>query len=68
MFGKPTLYPFEDTYIYGVEQVDKYLSHIYGNWRKLPPQAKRITHHDFVALDLDQPYTIDQSGLSKGNK
>lgn len=56
IFGKPTEYLFEDMKLYGVEDYDAYLSHIYGNWRKLPPKDKQVSHHDFIKLDLEKSY------------
>lgn len=56
IMGKPRIYPFEDTVIYGAENADAYLTHLYGNWRQLPPLEKRVSHHDFLLLDLDTPY------------
>lgn len=53
--GTPQLYDFEDMKIYGAEQYDAYLSHLYGDWKKLPPEEKRVTHHDYY-LDLDTSY------------
>ena len=58
VFGKPTLYRFEDIEIYGPEQYDSYLQHIYGDWRKLPPEDKRTTNHDYVEIDLNKSYLI----------
>ena len=55
-FGKPTLYQFENIEIYGPEKYDEYLSAIYGDWRKLPPEDKRYTKHDYIMLDLDKSY------------
>lgn len=55
-FGAPTLYQFEDIYIWGPEKYDEYLTNIYRNWRELPPEEKRKTAHDFVILDLEKPY------------
>lgn len=54
-FGKPVLYPFENIHIYCPENVDAYLSHIYGDWRTPPPKEKQITHHDYY-LDLTKSY------------
>ena len=59
IMGKPTLYRFEDTYIYGAENYDEYLTHLYGNWNELPPEDKRVSHHDFLLFDLDKPYAED---------
>ena len=56
LFGKPTEYDFEDYKILGPEKGDEYLTHIYDDWRKLPPIEKQVTHHDFVELDLNRSY------------
>lgn len=56
LFGEPTEYQFEDMKLFGAEDYDGYLSCIYGDWRKLPPKEKQISHHDFIKLDLDESY------------
>ena len=56
IIGIPTLYEFEDIKIYGAEKPDEYLTHLYGEWRKLPPVEKRVSHHDFIFCDLNQSY------------
>ena len=56
IMGEPTLYKFGDISIYGAERADDYLTHLYGDWRKLPPKEKQITHHDFLEIDLNKPY------------
>lgn len=56
IYGKPTLYPFENIQVFGVEKPDVYLTNIYGNWRQLPPLEKQKTHHDFLKLDLKKSY------------
>lgn len=45
---------FVDTYFEGkkfrcIEQQEKYLSHLYGDYMKLPPKDKQRTHHMFQA-------------------
>lgn len=55
-YGTPTLYQFEDGLFYGPEMYDEYLTSIYGDWRKLPPKEKQVTHHDFLELDLHKSY------------
>ena len=55
-FGNPTIYKFENIEVYGVEDFDKYLTHLYGDWRKLPPIEKRVSHHDYVYLNLNESY------------
>lgn len=44
IFGMPTLYKFEDTELYGIEQYDIYLSHIYGNYMQVPKQGAGHFH------------------------
>lgn len=55
-FGEPKLYKFEDTEIYGVADPDKYLTHLYGDWRTPPPEEKQTSSHGFLYLDLDKSY------------
>jgi len=57
--GTPTEYAFEDITVMGVEQYDRYLTSIYGDWRQFPPEEKRVTHHDFITLDLERSYLDD---------
>ncbi len=56
VLGEPTLYQFENILVYGAEKYDEYLSNLYGDWRQLPPIEKRVTHHDYVLLDLNRSY------------
>lgn len=56
IIGEPVDYPFEDMVVMGVEKYDQYLTHIYGDWRQLPPENKRESHHDFISLDLERSY------------
>lgn len=56
IMGTPVLYPFEDIMVYGAEYYDDYLTHLYGDWKKLPPQEKRVTHHDYLECDLEKSY------------
>lgn len=56
VFGKPTLYQFEGAELYGPEYGDKYLTHVYGEWRKLPPKEKQVSHHDYIEFDLHKSF------------
>ena len=56
VYGEPTLYEFEGVQVYGPQNADKYLSSLYGNYMQLPPEEKRVSHHDYVLLDLNKPY------------
>ena len=49
LFERLELMPFEDRMFYGFEDYDKYLSNAYGDYMQLPPEEKRISHHDIVA-------------------
>lgn len=44
IMGEPTLYNFEDTQFYGVEDFDGYLKQLYSDYMKLPSEEKRHTH------------------------
>lgn len=55
-FGKPTPMPFEDFEIYCVENADGYLTHIYGDWHKIPDEAHKKGHHDFWLVDINNSY------------
>ena len=56
IMGEPTLYQFEHLQICGAQDYDGYLTSLYGDWRKLPPEEKRVSHHDFLLLDLNKSY------------
>ncbi len=55
-FGNPTEYCFEDIKVFGPENIDAYLTSLYGDWRTPPPKEKQITHHDYILLDLNTSY------------
>ena len=54
--GNPKLYKFENIEIFGVEDAEAYLTSLYGNWRQLPPEEKRTTHHDYIECNLHKSY------------
>ena len=56
VIGSPRNYRFENIEIMGIEKYDRYLTNIYGDWRKVPPKEKQVTHHDFLLLDLQKSY------------
>lgn len=55
-FGIPKLHKFEDTKIYIPEDADSYLTSLYGDYMELPPTEKRVSHHDYIKLDLEKSY------------
>ena len=48
LFEKLTTISFENNFYYAIEGYDAFLTKIYGDYMKLPPEEKRITHHDFI--------------------
>ena len=48
--GKPRLYQFENVQLPGVEDSDRYLTHLFGNYMQLPPVEKRPVHADNAYL------------------
>lgn len=48
---------------------DAYLSHVYGNYMQLPPENKRVSHHECKVIDLHSPYTsyIGNGGFVNNN-
>lgn len=55
-YGQPVEVDFEDAKVYVPQDHDQYLRNLYGDWRQLPPEEKRVTHHDFLEIDLEKPY------------
>ena len=48
-FLKITKRLFEGTLFSTPDNYDEYLSNLYGDYMKMPPKEKQVTHHDFVA-------------------
>lgn len=42
-------FEFEGKMFWGPEGYEEYLTSLYGNYRELPPEERRVTHHDFEA-------------------
>lgn len=55
-FGIPKRVKFENTSLLMPALPEEYLTHIYGDWNKMPPKDKQVTHHDFIMCDLNIPY------------
>jgi lipopolysaccharide cholinephosphotransferase len=47
VFKKFILLPFENHNFYGIADYDAYLTKHYGDYMKLPPKEKQISHHGF---------------------
>lgn len=61
VLGTPRRYLFEGASFLGPERPEEYLSRLYGDWRRLPPEEMRVSYHSFADLDLDRPYLPDTS-------
>lgn len=62
-FGKAKKYSFEKLSVMGVEYPHEYLSHLYGDYMKLPPVEKRKSHHRVKYMDLNLPYALYHEGM-----
>lgn len=56
IMGKPTPYLFENQEVCGVEDYDRYLTHLYGDWKQLPPKNQQISKHSFEYCNLYESY------------
>lgn len=61
LLGNPCEYEFEGIRVLGPELYDEYLTHIFGDWRKLPPKDKQISNHDFISYDLKKSYLLSDN-------
>lgn len=52
-FLKITKRPFEGFLFNTPDDYDEYLSNLYGDYMKLPPKEKQVSHHDFIAYWKD---------------
>lgn len=55
-FGVPQKCAFETRSVYIPENYDEYLKSLYGDYMTLPPVEKRVSHHDSVYMNLNEPY------------
>lgn len=54
--GTPQLRRFENIDVYCPENVDAYLKRLYGDYMQLPPEEKRVPHHNYLYMDLKKSY------------
>ena len=56
IYGTPTAMPFEDRAYWVPEQCEAYLTRIYGDYMKLPPENERTQYMDrFTGLQYEPP-------------
>ena len=55
-YGMPTEYEFEGLRCFGVEKYDLYLTKLYGDYMKPPPEEERVSPHNFLSCELGKSY------------
>ena len=50
------LHKFEDKEFYIPKEYDKYLTGVYGNYMELPPEEKRISHHEVEKIVIPSEF------------
>jgi lipopolysaccharide cholinephosphotransferase len=56
-FGDGQVILFEGINVRVPVNYDRYLTCLYGDWRKLPPPEKQKGHHYYWVCDTEKPYT-----------
>ena len=56
LFEEYTKLKFEDIEVCVPKDYDKYLTNLFHDWRKLPPEEKRVTHHKNKGFSLTEGY------------
>jgi lipopolysaccharide cholinephosphotransferase len=56
IFEEKDVYDFEYLKVKSVRDYDSYLTHLYGDWRKIPPPEKRKSDHEYSFVDLNKSY------------
>ena len=52
-FGEGKMIQFENLKVSGVLNADAYLSQIYGEYMKMPPEEKRVGKHSITLIKKD---------------
>lgn len=55
-YGDGRILPFENLTVRVPKQAEKWLTQVYGNYMKLPPQEKQMAHHYTDKIDLEHSY------------
>lgn len=56
-YGDGVLIEFEGLKVNAPTEYNLLLKHIYGDYMKLPPEEKRVSHHAIDVIDLENSYT-----------
>lgn len=54
--GTPVLHNFENIKIFLPQDFHSYLTALYGDYMKLPAEEKRVSHHDYLELNIKKSY------------
>ena len=55
-YGRGSKAIFEGIEVVIPEKYHEYLTAVYGDYMKLPPESERIGHHHCTVINLDRPY------------
>lgn len=55
-FGEGKMLPFEDVMIRVPAEPEKYLAHMYGDYRQFPPESERVAQHVCDVIDVRRSY------------
>lgn len=55
-YGEGVELEFEGLKVIGPKEYDKWLTQVYGDYTKLPPEEKRVGHHYTEVIDLNTSY------------
>lgn len=55
-YAEGTMLEFEGLQVMAPKEYDKWLTQVYGDYMQLPPEEKRVTHHDTVVIDAENSY------------
>lgn len=64
-YGEGSVLEFEGLSVRAPKEYEKWLTQVYGEYMKLPPEEKRVGHHYVDAFDLHAPYTKYTQGRDK---
>lgn len=53
-YGEGTKYQFEDIEVTGVDNYDAWLTHLYGDYMKLPDEKHRLSHHGTKIIEAEK--------------
>ena len=56
-YAERCMLEFEGMKVSAPKEYGKWLTHVYGDYMKLPPEEQRVPRHSTVMIDVDKPYT-----------